>query len=110
NWFPTLVPITPQLVIDAIFHGKEPPDAPPEPPTHTDTGFPVTNLILCGPPGTGKTYQTIERSVRIIDPAFSGDHAAYKQKFDQLMRDRRIAFITFHQSYSYEDFVEGIRP
>ena len=109
-WFDTLVPITQQPVIDLIFHGKKQPDSVVGSSSDSISSPPATNLILCGPPGTGKTYQTIERSVRIIDPAFSGDHAAYKQKFDQLMRDKRIAFITFHQSYSYEDFVEGIRP
>jgi len=109
-WFDTLVPITQPPVIDLIFHGKRQPDSVVGSSSHPNSSPPATNLILYGPPGTGKTYQTIERSVRIIDPAFAGDHAAYKQKFDQLMRDKRIAFITFHQSYSYEDFVEGIRP
>ena len=79
-------------------------------PSETELEAHATNLILYGPPGTGKTYQTIERSVQMIDPTFSGDHSACKQKFDQLVREKRIAFITFHQSYSYEDFVEGIRP
>jgi hypothetical protein len=109
-WFDTLVPVTSQPAIDLIFHGKKPQETGSKPSAHTDSSPPVTNLILYGPPGTGKTYQTIERSVKIIEPAFLGDHAAYKQRFDQLMREQRIAFITFHQSYSYEDFVEGIRP
>lgn len=109
-WFDTLVPIMSQPAIDLIFHGKKPHETDSKPSGHTDPSPPVTNLILYGPPGTGKTYETIERSVKIIDPALLSDHAAYKQRFDQLMREQRIAFITFHQSYSYEDFVEGIRP
>lgn len=100
TWFNALVPITSQPIIDAIFHGEQ--------SANSETR--VTNLILCGPPGTGKTYQTIERAVKIIAPTFSGGHAASKQEFDRLTREKRIAFITFHQSYSYEDFVEGIRP
>jgi len=109
-WFDTLVPITSQPDIDLIFHGKKQSDTPEVPTTDTNSSQLGTNLILCGPPGTGKTYKTIERSVQIVEPTFSGDHKAYKQKFDRLMRDGQIAFITFHQSYSYEDFVEGIRP
>jgi len=109
-WFDTLIPITQQPVIDLIFHGKKQPDSVVGSSSRSNPSPPPTNLILCGPPGIGKTYETIERSVRIIDPAFSGGRAACKEKFDQLMRDKRIAFITFHQSYSYEDFVEGIRP
>lgn len=72
------------------------------------------NLILYGPPGTGKTYQTVNRAVRIADPAFANEHVsdrvALKARFDDLVLLGRIDFITFHQSYSYEDFVEGIRP
>lgn len=109
-WFDTLVPITSQPIIDLIFHGKKLPNSTVEPLSDADSELRVTNLILSGPPGTGKTYQTIERSVKIVDLTFSGDHAAFKQKFDQLMHEKQIAFITFHQSYSYEDFVEGIRP
>ncbi|HEY5174771.1 MAG TPA: AAA family ATPase [Terriglobales bacterium] len=72
------------------------------------------NLILYGPPGTGKTYETIERAVKVIDPAFarenSGNRVAQKRRFDELVLQGQVEFITFHQSYSYEDFVEGIRP
>jgi hypothetical protein len=70
----------------------------------------ASNTILYGPPGTGKTYKTIERAVQIIEPDFTGDHAAYKARFDVLRAKGQIEFITFHQSYSYEDFVEGLRP
>jgi hypothetical protein len=122
-WFDTLVPITAQRNIDLIFHGKQDesgkkqPDGEEEPKPLLDTAKPASqsferpNLILYGPPGTGKTYETIERSVKIADPNFSAStHVAFKDKFDLLVRAERIAFITFHQSYSYEDFVEGIRP
>lgn len=110
-WFDTLVPVTSQPNIDLIFHGKKQPDAAPSQPTYTASGRYATNLILCGPPGTGKTYETIERSVKIADRGFSGTtHVAFKKRFDELIRDKQVAFITFHQSYSYEDFVEGIRP
>lgn len=69
------------------------------------------NLVLYGPPGTGKTYKSIERAVKIIEPSFTGSgHSAHRRRFHELARQGRIGFITFHQSYSYEDFVEGIRP
>ncbi len=71
------------------------------------------NCILYGPPGTGKTYHTINSALRIIDPAFYNEYensrAELKKHFDKLTNDGRIGFVTFHQSFSYEDFVEGIR-
>lgn len=71
------------------------------------------NQILYGPPGTGKTYQTIDRALRILDPAFASanesDREALKARFDDLVAAGRVRFVTFHQSFSYEDFVEGLR-
>lgn len=71
------------------------------------------NQILYGPPGTGKTFRTIEEALRIVDPAFLrahlDDRAAQKRKFDEYLRAEAVRFVTFHQSFSYEDFVEGIR-
>jgi hypothetical protein len=106
NWFGTLVPIKAQGAIDAIFPTDGPGGDHVEP--LTDVG--ALNRILYGPPGTGKTYSTIETAVRIAAPGFVGNHAAQKQRFDELLLEGRVEFITFHQSYSYEDFVEGIRP
>jgi len=76
------------------------------------------NQILFGPPGTGKTYNTINKALAILDPECFEQHRddespearkALKVRFDELVKEGRIDFVTFHQSFSYEDFVEGIR-
>ena len=70
------------------------------------------NIILYGPPGTGKTYNSIDKSVEIAAPdKFKpNDHKANKAVFDELRKQGLIEFVTFHQNYSYEDFVVGITP
>ncbi|HIE82471.1 MAG TPA: hypothetical protein EYQ00_00865, partial [Dehalococcoidia bacterium] len=71
------------------------------------------NQILYGPPGTGKTFSTINKALEILDPEFLANHGSerteLKERFDQLLGERRVEFVTFHQSFSYEDFVEGLK-
>jgi 5-methylcytosine-specific restriction protein B len=72
------------------------------------TYFPL-NIILYGPPGTGKTYNTIDKAVEIIDGT-KGNHEQNKERFDALISEDRIAFVTFHPNYTYEDFIVGLKP
>lgn len=76
---------------------------------HKDTKNYGLNTILYGPPGTGKTYKTIDIAVQIITGK-EEERIKNKQTFDQLRKEGQIEFVTFHQNYSYEDFVSGLRP
>ena len=73
------------------------------------------NLILYGPPGTGKTYHSVIYAVAIcegkeLDEVKKEPYSDVVNRYRELKEDERIAFTTFHQSYGYEEFIEGIKP
>lgn len=71
------------------------------------------NQILYGPPGTGKTYNVVKYAVELIEGKKTDSSQPYseiKARYDEYVANGRIKFTTFHQSFSYEEFVEGIRP
>jgi len=70
--------------------------------------FPL-NQILYGPPGTGKTYNTVLEAAKIVT---RNEHISYDEALAVFKTnlDTQIEFITFHQNYSYEDFIQGLRP
>lgn len=68
------------------------------------------NQILFGAPGTGKTYNTKEKAVEIINGFKFRTREIIISEFDELLNAGQIVFTTFHQSLSYEEFIEGIKP
>jgi Cdc6-like AAA superfamily ATPase len=76
------------------------------------------NIILYGPPGTGKTYNTViyavaiieEKSLKEIEDEAKTNYEAVKARYESYKDSKLIGFTTFHQSYGYEEFIEGIRP
>ena len=88
------------------------PNPEPEEETTTDIGL---NTILYGPPGTGKTYHTVIYAVAIIEnkelaTVEAEDYAEVLERYNEYKAQGRIEFTTFHQSYGYEEFIEGIKP
>ncbi len=81
----------------------------------SSVSFPL-NTILFGPPGTGKTWEAVSHAVAIMDGkapedlAQAKDRRAVKSRFMELGKEERVEFVTFHQNYAYEDFMEGIGP
>ena len=75
------------------------------------------NSILYGAPGTGKTYSTAEYALAIIEnrkvdttQKAVGERAALMSRYKEMVKTGQIVFTTFHQSYGYEDFIQGLRP
>ena len=68
------------------------------------------NIILQGAPGTGKTYNTAALALSICGEAIPETHEDVMKRYEELRKEGRIGFCTFHQSMDYEDFVEGIKP
>lgn len=77
-------------------------------PNHNRMDFPL-NTILYGPPGTGKTHNTILRAAEIVENRKIDSYDEALAIFKSHLHDQ-IEFITFHQNYSYEDFIQGLRP
>ena len=102
-----------------IGDGGAEPQTDPEPPAEEpDMSFSLSrlNTILFGPPGTGKTWEAVSHAVAIMD---GKDHAELAQaknrknvkaRFEELRKEEQVEFVTFHQNYAYEDFIEGIVP
>jgi 5-methylcytosine-specific restriction protein B len=67
------------------------------------------NQILYGSPGTGKTYNTINKALEIIDGEVPEKRTDARDRFEELRESGQIEFVTFHQSYGYEEFIEGIK-
>ncbi len=70
-----------------------------------------TNVILYGPPGTGKTYRTRGHALKTcLNLPEDTEEAKAKDQFSKLIESKQVAFVTFHQSYDYSDFIIGFKP
>ena len=107
----TVHPLTKPEDIAAVFR-LAPPTSPM--PTHP------LNQILYGPPGTGKTYGTTAWALALLNTNnlpvaevvahYGGNDEALRQAYEQYRQRGQVGFVSFHQSFGYEDFVEGIKP
>lgn len=114
SWLGSDFPAISATAVDvAVAAPRTLPTAPGVTPPPFAKPLEPTNKILYGPPGTGKTFATIDEALKIIDPAFhtanAANRAALKKHYDSFVESGQIGFVTFHQSFSYEDFVEGLR-
>ena len=80
----------------------------------------IKNIILYGAPGVGKTHN-YKKLISLIEDGKSQSEIFDSiqknesfndedEKFQTVKDEKRVEFITFHQSFSYEDFIEGFRP
>lgn len=109
----SFTPPTPSFVHeDPVTYGKKEPVHKPR----TNTLHPL-NQIIYGAPGTGKTYNSAEYAIAItenrpvdISKKTDAERQALMDKYKSFVEEGRITFTTFHQSYGYEEFIQGIRP
>ncbi|WP_462265708.1 McrB family protein [Mucilaginibacter sp.] len=111
GYWGTAHPVTNPDHINAIFSNEATKQPEPTSESQITMSNPPLNQILFGPPGTGKTYHTMNKSLEIVGVDTSAfDRKSIKDEFEKRALDGQIMFTTFHQSMSYEDFIEGIKP
>lgn len=100
-----------QQAIDGLLEKRPPARSP-----RGEQPWPI-NQILFGAPGTGKTYSTAEHAIAIVEkrPVSAGsctvdERKALMDRYHDFVDRKFITFTTFHQSYGYEDFIQGMRP
>ncbi len=104
-----LLEVTTWKIRDAIW-GARPDEAAPD-ASALEPCPPPTCAIFYGPPGTGKTREALRRALAICGEALDGlDDEAVSERAAALERAGRLSLVTFHPSYGYEEFIEGIRP
>ena len=108
-------PIKEMRHVDFILNYPESKTARQEAENTKESKMLKNNKILYGPPGTGKTYHTIDKALEILYAygeidSIPQERDEKKKIFDEFIEQGQISFVTFHQSYGYEDFVEGIKP
>ena len=77
--------------------------------TKTSLGDISLNTILYGPPGTGKTYNIVKAAAEIVSEQIFLNYDDAKKNYNSHLHEQ-IEFIAFHQNYSYEEFIQGLRP
>lgn len=109
------------MKLDELFNNDIPiivsDEIPIEPTTQENKNniFEDLNYILYGPPGTGKTYNTVNYAVAIVENSDqevvqAEEYKVVRERFEKYKKEEQIVFTTFHQSFGYEEFIEGIKP
>lgn len=117
NYLQTIAPIKNSKILDIILNEYKQTTVKDEDKVEElqDLDTEEKNIILYGPPGTGKTYNVINKALEIIDKEGylelknKRNREEIVNKYKSLVEDGQIAFCTFHQSYGYEEFVEGLK-
>lgn len=113
-YFKAISQVQNKEIINKIFKGKDNKSSKKEIKHEIES----RNIIFYGPPGTGKTYNVVNKALEIIDKQYYKDLINNDSKearinaveeFNKLMENNQIGFCTFHQSYGYEEFVEGLK-
>jgi hypothetical protein len=115
-----------QLLFEPYFDTTLIAGSPEEVDEHVPVSTAPRNQILYGPPGTGKTYRTVAHAVALLEGVeedalhaalqaqFGSDQGQQRKelrrRYENYRRDGRMALVTFHQAFTYEDFIEGIKP
>lgn len=112
NYLRSLTPIKDETILNIILNGNS--KAVPIQEID-DLNEDSKNFILYGPPGTGKTYNVINKALEIIDPEgyseidIVNNREEVLNRYKELVEKGQISFCTFHQSYGYEEFIEGLK-